>query len=291
MVGSFASRRRARCIAPAPVATDDRKALIGLMTSLAPGLASVTEAVRSGRRSPPRAAVRCGLLLAWCIALAVVAPLSSASADSPPRPAVVFFGDSLTAGLHASRPEATYRELVLTRLATTRDAGPAIAVIQDPLGLLDDAQQRLPRVLAAHPSLVFLELGHHELWSDDGQITLFEARYADILDGLLAGGADVIPGTLAWLGFPPDSPQYAAALRLNGVVRRLAAERGLVVADLWAATDRRPELISTPSDPSFIEPYRGDNLHPNDAGHRALADAFWRAYRALRRRPVTPFIA
>jgi lysophospholipase L1-like esterase len=225
--------------------------------------------------------------MAW-LAFALLMPqlfLPVAPDTSAPSTTIVFFGDSLTQGLHASRPELTYRGLMTERLLHTRDNGNAVAVIQHPMGLLDDAQRRLPLVLASRPSLVFLELGHHEVWSDDAQMELFEARYVDILDRLLASGADVVPSTLAWLGWPPESPEYAKAMRANTIIRRLARERDLVVADLWTRTDRRPELISRPSDFSFLEPGAGDDLHPNDAGHRVLADAFWRAYRTLRTRP------
>jgi hypothetical protein len=62
----------------------------------------------------------------------------------------------------------------------------------------------------------------------------------------------------------------------------------LVVADLWTHTDLRMELISTPADTSHIDPYRGDFLHPNDLGHRVMADAFWKANRTLRRQPERP---
>jgi lysophospholipase L1-like esterase len=223
--------------------------------------------------------------------LPALAALGRAHTAGAAQSVIVSFGDSLTAGLHASREELSYRGLLLEWLAKTRDAGPATAIIQDPVGLLDDAQRRLPRVLAERPTLVFVELGHHEMWADRAQLDLFEGRYADILDRLLAGGADVIPSTLAWLGDPPGSSQYAAALRINATVRRLAEARGLVVADLWTPTDRRPDLISTPEDVSFIDPYRGDHLHPNDAGHRALAGAFWKAYRILRKHPVPQQVA
>lgn len=217
------------------------------------------------------------------LVIAVVLHTRSAAAREP---MVVFFGDSLTAGLHASAADRTYRALVAERLTGTRDAGRSMAVIQHPLGMLDDAQARLPMVLAARPTLVIVQLGHHEIWGDDTQRALFERRYADILDRLLAGGAEVIPTTLAWLGYPPDSPEYTNALRLNSVIRRLAAERDLVVADLWTPTDGRADFISGADDPSFVYPYTGDGLHPNDAGHRALADAVWRAYRTLRSRPL-----
>jgi lysophospholipase L1-like esterase len=229
-----------------------------------------------------------GILVLLALMLGLLMPPRAHAAQHPP--VVVFFGDSLTQGLHASRPELSYRGILLERLAKTRDAGESTAVIQDPVGLLDDAQRRLPSVLAARPTLVFLELGHHEMWADEEQLDLFESRYADILDRIIASGADVIPSTLAWLGDTPGSFQYRAALRINGIIRRLAAERGLVVADLWTPTNLRQELISTPADVSHIDPYRGDFLHPNDLGHRVMADAFWKAYRTLRRHPERPVV-
>jgi lysophospholipase L1-like esterase len=231
----------------------------------------------------------------WPFFLAfLLGPLALARPASADRGAViVFFGDSLTAGLHASTPDTSYRQLLLKRLAGTRDAGTSFAFIQDPLGLLDDAQTKVPLVLAARPTLIFLELGHHEIWADETQVARFESRYADILDRLLRSGADVVPSTLAWLGAEPGSFAYDASLHINDTIRRLSDERGLVVADLWSLTERRPELLSRPEDISFVEPYSGDDLHPNDAGHHVLADAFWDAYCQLRlisasssRRPV-----
>lgn len=207
-------------------------------------------------------------------------------------PVIVFFGDSLTAGLHASQPDRAYRQIVMQRLRGTADAGPSYSFIQDPYGLLDDAQSKLPLVLAARPTLIFLELGHHETWSTESEVAKFESRYATILDRLLLSGADIVPTTLAWLAYQPGTFSYDAALRINETIRKLATARGLVVADLWTATVMRPELLSRPEDRSFVEPYRGDGLHPNDLGHLVLADAVWEAYRSMRqastvaRRPV-----
>lgn len=211
-------------------------------------------------------------------------PKPSAGAARPPR--IVFFGDSLTYGLHASEPDRAFAQLLRARLAHTDDNGPAYFFLQDPYGLLDDAERRLPYVLAAQPTLVFLELGHHEIWSNQAEIDRFEERYARLLDQLLANDAEVLPSTLAWLGDPPGSFAHAASLTINRIILRLAEVRGLTVADLWTPTYLRYELLSTEDDQSFIAPYRGDNLHPNDAGHRALADAFWKVYRARRQGPI-----
>ena len=208
----------------------------------------------------------------------------AALAQAAQQPAtVVFFGDSLTAGLHASQPDFAYRQILFNRIRDAVPAGESLAFIQDPFGLMDEALTKLPLVLAAKPSLVFVELGHHEIWADDYQVGLFEARYGEALDALLRSGADVIPSTLAWLGDPATSDPYRRSLVINDIIRRQAQMRGLVVAELWRMTDLRRELLSTPDDVSFISPYIGDDLHPNDEGHRLMAEAFWRAFRESQR--------
>jgi lysophospholipase L1-like esterase len=218
---------------------------------------------------------------AGAVSLAFLRDTRAARASRPP--VTVFFGDSLTAGLHASQPDLCYRGRISQRLKYTVDNGPCYAFIEDPYGLLDDAQTKVPLVLGARPALVFIELGHHETWSNDDEVARFEGRYRTILDTILRTGADVVPSTLAWLASEPGTFTYDAARYINDVIRDLAGQRGLTVADLWTATDLRQDLISTPNDPSFVDPYVGDGLHPNDAGHRVLADAFWQAYRDMRR--------
>jgi lysophospholipase L1-like esterase len=60
-------------------------------------------------------------------------------------------------------------------------------------------------------------------------------------------------------------------------IKEEAAARGIAVADLWAL---ECACRSTPTDPSPFPPYyRGDNFHPNDEGHRRIADALLRALR------------
>lgn len=50
------------------------------------------------------------------------------------------------------------------------------------------------------------------------------------------------------------------------IIREVAAEFGLPVLDLYATSPLRTE------DPAIVEAYVPDGLHPNDAGHRYLAE-------------------
>ena len=210
--------------------------------------------------------------------LAPPAPVAEAQrARTPLR--LAFLGDSLTMGLHATTEDRMYRE-ILARRILARDGGAVVAtVIQHPYGLTDDAIRRMFPVLDARPDVVILEIGNHEAFADPAEVAQFESRYELLLGYLQLTGARVIAGTLAWLNYPETSREYRQALRLNQSIRDLCARRGIVVADLWTPTVFRTELLSRPGEPSAIPGQEGDLLHPNDAGHAVLADAFWDAYR------------
>ena len=222
-------------------------------------------------------------LIAIVLALAVAVLPASLAAEPPPLK-IAFLGDSLTVGLHASSPERMYQTLLVRRILGGGRDGVVIRAYQDPFGMTDDALARVGGVVEAQPDLIILEIGNHEAFAGGHEVALFEARYEELLDKLQGTGATVIAGTLAWLNYSTESREYANALRLNAIIRRLCGRRGIAVADLWTATVFRPDFISRPGDRSWVEPFDGDDLHPNDAGHRALADAFWEAYQRDRAR-------
>src|SRR5262249_22418835 len=226
-----------------------------------------------------------GILL-LCLAL-----LPRAAGAEPRWPLkVAFIGDSLTIGLHASDERTRYRDLFLRRIRLA-EGSETLSVVIDPYGMTDDALRRLPPLVEFQPDLVIVELGNHEVFAGDGQIEAFPYQYEQLLYELQLTGATVLAGTVAWLNYPYGSREYGDAMRINTVIREKCAHRGIAVADVWTATATRPELISSPEDVSFVEPYAGDDLHPNDAGHRAIADAYWDAYQRERARQALASLA
>jgi lysophospholipase L1-like esterase len=220
------------------------------------------------------------LLATSFLALLVAALLSPDPAAAQRQPIrLAFLGDSLTMGLHASTTDQIYREVLARRILDLHGGSIVSTVIQDPFGLTDDALRRSGPVVDSRPDIIILEIGNHEAFTSGDQVDLFPARYEELLDRLQGTGAVLIAGTVAWLNYPEDSDDFRRALRINQMIRDICARRGIAVADLWSPTVFRYELISRPGDPSVVDPFDGDDLHPNSAGHMALADAFWSAYR------------
>jgi lysophospholipase L1-like esterase len=231
------------------------------------------------------------LLAMTSLVLVCLALLPRLARAQPQRPLkVAFIGDSLTMGLNASEERTRYRDLFVRRLRLA-EGDEALSVVIDPYGMTDDALRRLPPLLEFQPDLVIVELGNHEVFAGDGQIDQFPYQYDELLYQLQLTGATIIAGTVAWLNYPYDSREYRDAMRINAIIRNLSAHRGIAVADVWSATVTRPELISSAEDVSFLEPYSGDDLHPNDAGHRAIANAYWDAYQRERARQALAALA
>jgi lysophospholipase L1-like esterase len=224
------------------------------------------------------------LIVALVVIFAPRLPAAAVTTQEPAPLRLAFLGDSLTLGLHASAADKTYRELLRRRIFAGHPQGVAHSIYQDPFGLTDEALRRVPDVLEPSPDIIIVEIGNHEVFAGGDEIARFSDRYDELLDRLTASGAVVIAGTVAWLNYPADSRAFADALRVNAIIGSVCARYGVAVADLWTATVFRPDLISQPGDVSFIDPFTGDTLHPNDAGHRALADAFWDAYQRDRAR-------
>lgn len=229
------------------------------------------------------------LVVAVTLAVMAVSPRPASAQQRPPL-RLAFIGDSLTYGLSATSEDRMYRELLAQRILAPAGGSIVATVFQDPFGLTDDATRKVFPLIEARPDVIILELGNHEVFAGPEEVALFEGRYDLLLGYLQLTGATIIAGTTAWLNYPVNSREYRQALRVNQSIRDLCARRGITVADLWGPTVLRPELISRPGEPTAFPGLEGDLLHPNDAGHRALADAFWDAYRRdlARRRLASP---
>jgi len=185
---------------------------------------------------------------------------------------VVFIGDSVTMGAFVSTPENMFAVRVQHDLrARGLDATSDSEWTLDPYSDLLASR----RIAASHRKLIIVELGVHWAAFDAAQ---FREVYGAMLDCLAGSGATVVVGTIPWLNWRPDTPAYFEMAFFSQIIRQEAAKRGIAVADLWAATDRREDAISRPDQACFTGPTcRGDNFHPGDVGHALIADAYSRA--------------
>lgn len=193
---------------------------------------------------------------------AVVVAMPAAAQDAAPKPVYLAVGDSLTRGLYASEGHG-WAYMVA-------DALPGYTLEVVPAPGIDNAIDFLPAELADHaPQLVTIEVGINNINYTDGgmPVATFLARYVAMLSILKdANTPRVVACTVPWTAEVPGSIQYERALQFNAVINFAVPMFGYEVADCWGATVERWDYLSPI-----------DKFHPNDAGHRAIADAALRA--------------
>ncbi len=179
-----------------------------------------------------------------------------ASAGSGER-VVVALGDSLTAGLGVAAEEA-WPALVDARL---RREGYAYRVVN--AGVSGDTTagglRRVDWVLRSRPEVAVVALGANDGLRGLGTEAM-QANLLAIVDRLRAGGARVL---VVGMEVPPNyGSAYARAFRgvFVDVARRTGAALMPFLLD-GVAADPRLNLA--------------DGIHPNAAGHRAIAERIW----------------
>ena len=196
-------------------------------------------------------------------ALFAIAPFTPAVAQDapPPKPVYLAVGDSLTAGLYATDGHG-WAYMVADALP-----GYQLEVVRAPG--VDNAIDFLPDALATYnPELVTIEVGINNINYIDGGMddATFLARYVTLLSMLHdAGTPNVIACTVPWTGAGRGTEYEARALQFNRIINFAVPMFGFTVADCWGATFGRYDYLS-----------HIDGFHPNDAGHRAIADAVLR---------------
>jgi acyl-CoA thioesterase-1 len=208
----------------------------------------------------------------WWIALAVAAcgcggreesrapskqPVPKQEAAPPPkaadtRPAIVCFGDSITAGFGLD-PGQSFPDLLQKDLD---GRGGKYRVVN--MGVSGDTTQdglaRVPLAVAERPAIVLLELG-----GNDGlrgiPVTLTESNLAQMIESFQGAGARVV---LAGMTLPPNyGPQYIASF--EKAYRDVAAKYKVkLIPFLLEGVGGHSEFMQR------------DGLHPNGAGARKV---------------------
>jgi acyl-CoA thioesterase-1 len=192
------------------------------------------------------------------------AETSSTAAAAPaaaadPRPELICFGDSLTAGFgleaNQSYPELLQKELDKRSLRyRVVNMGISGETTQDGIA-------RLPLVLAEKPAVVVLEFG-----ANDGlrgqPVGNIEANLARMINALQGGGTRVI---LAGITLPPNYGQQYLQ-RFDAIYPELAAKYKIrLIPFLLAGVAGNSALMQR------------DGLHPNAEGTRIVAQTVLKA--------------
>lgn len=182
------------------------------------------------------------------------------------RPAIVCFGDSLTAGFGLDAGEG-YPE-VLQKLLDRDGYRYRVVNLGASGETTQDGLARVPMALAEKPAIVVLEFG-----ANDGlrgqPVASTEANLARMIEQLQAGGARVV---LAGITLPPNyGPTYIQ--RFDAIFKNLAARYKVkLIPFLLAGVGGNPKLMQR------------DGLHPNAEGARVVAATVERALQPILRK-------
>ena len=185
------------------------------------------------------------------------------------------FGDSLTEGLTSSSylplllgPAESYPTR-LQLLLSERYSAQSIVVTNAGLSgeWASDGVIRLPGVLSQHaPQVLLLLEGANDLnfWGRSGI-----SRAAAALDAMVAEASRrnirVFLATMPpWRNGGPKDRDASLVPLINVQIRRIAADRGAVLVDLFAAVE-----------PDMNTLIGADGLHPTEAGYQRMAEAFF----------------
>ena len=195
-----------------------------------------------------------------------------------------FMGDSITEGYGASGKDRIFSSLIAVDTgAVCRNygiAGTRISRQRKPSADPDWDRDFCSRVteMDADADIVIVLGGTNDFGHGDAPFGSFDDKTSDTFCGALnvlcTNLIERYPGKIIVIATPlhrcdeewrhPDSD---ADLRAYvGAIRKAAEYYSLPVLDLWAMSGLQPNL------PVIQEKFMPDKLHPNDAGHRIIAD-------------------
>lgn len=190
-----------------------------------------------------------------------VAPLTVKRTDGEPL-RVLFAGDSLTGGLHASVQAKGFKWLMLSSIKKTGPVEEFSSALSGGTTLEVSGGYEVPMDL----DLAVVELGTNDK-AKATPIPEFQKAYVDLLNRVRAGSPKAVlvcAGVWEDVNGGPDSLPY------NNVISKECTSRGGRFVTLTPIYKNRASI-----GPVGVPAYGGtsDSFHPNDTGHKAIADA------------------
>lgn len=208
-------------------------------------------------------------------------PDSTARIDLPFRK-ILCFGDSITYGVTLQAkalPDGSLSDLTLAEGYVPKlwrrlqsKYGGEIELVNAGVpgeGTLAGVARIRHEMLLHHPDLVLLLEGVIDVNNDTPSFPVVRDNLADMMRQVQIQGGLVVLGTYPLLnssGFRASSPENIP--KLNDLIRRLAGEQGVVVADHERAF-------------GGLDGQGPDGLHPNNIGYEVMADTWLGAIEAL----------
>ncbi len=168
-------------------------------------------------------------------------------------PAIVCFGDSLTAG-YGLQPEDSYPAILQNEL-TGSGYRYRVVNLGESGNTTADGLRRLPEALAAKPAIVVLEFGANDALRGL-PVPAMEANLERMVEAFQTAGARVLLGGMMW----PAGVDMAAVPRFNAVYPQLARKYKAPLIPFF--------LAGVYGDPAFVQ---ADGLHPNAPGAQQVA--------------------
>jgi lysophospholipase L1-like esterase len=218
----------------------------------------------------------------YILALALLLALSLPAQAKTKVHRILVLGDSLTDGCCATSITRTFRYLLADKLGA--DLGGA------GLRNLPTVALSFDKHVAWGADLIVLEVGINDAIRFGPNLIAEEeypAAYGALLDRMIATGATVVVVT-PFAVVRRGTEHYPALLRYRQYILDEAAKRpGVIIADVWAATEQCRECRSKADTVTAFAPlYRGDDFHPGDEGHRVIADTILQALAGHRWLPL-----
>lgn len=200
---------------------------------------------------------------------------------------LVAFGDSITAGTGASDAAHRWANLLATAKGwRLTNSGVVSTILQNTtqntvatIGAAADNNGRdtvAARVTAYSPIYVAILYGLNDLRLNDAAITAdnFETDLGEVVDAIVTAGT---PAANIIIGSPPymDPAHYSDGTPYNaGTTLKHQAYVAKCAAVATAKGTKYIDVYQWMIDNGGLTLLSGDSIHPNDAGHDAIADAF-----------------